>query len=243
MGQSGAGAAEGPRTVAIEHAGQIFASPTAPWAGVGPYGSIPGRCAWRTPTTLASRRSRRSNLRRTDRHLPRRPLPQDRPTPRPYESPVRRRPLHPGVRLAPHERPDRPLPTPRPRLPQRQPRPGPQEPRPRPPGQGPRSRCHPPRQPPDIPRPHGPTRAPPTATVEGPAPSPSDRWVFRSDGRRGEEPITSDGLSPAANPPARSLRSCGAMWAGIGPGPGAGHAPVSVGIPLRPPGRARPPPP
>ena len=50
---------------------------------------------------------------RPHRHLPRRTLPAHRQTPRQAQGPRRRRPLHPGHRLAPAGRPHRPLPRPR----------------------------------------------------------------------------------------------------------------------------------
>ena len=57
------------------------------------------------------RRSRRHG--RPHQHLPRRPLPTDRPTTRQEEGHRRRRPIHPGHHLAPALRPRHPLPRPR----------------------------------------------------------------------------------------------------------------------------------
>ena len=58
---------------------------------------------------LPQGRARRGRRRgRQDRHLPRRTLPADRQAPRQAQGPGRRRPLHPGHRLAPARRPQPP---------------------------------------------------------------------------------------------------------------------------------------
>ena len=88
---------------------------------------------------LPQRRPRRGRRRRRPhRHLPRRTLPAHRQTPRQTQGPRRRRPLHPGHRLAPAGRPHRPLPRPRPRLPRQPHRHRPQSPQPHPTTRGPR---------------------------------------------------------------------------------------------------------
>jgi hypothetical protein len=93
---------------------------------------------------LAARRARRGrDLRRPHRHLPRRPLPTHRQTPRPSQGPGRRGPLDPRRHRAPDGQPPHPLPGPRPRLAHPPPRPRPQDPRPRPPAESPRPRRHP----------------------------------------------------------------------------------------------------
>ena len=81
---------------------------------------------------------------RQDRHLPRRTLPAHRPPPRQEEGHRRRRPLHPGHRLAPAR------PTPRPAIHDLGPdfydnrdQPRPQEPQPHPPTRSPRLQSHP----------------------------------------------------------------------------------------------------
>ena len=76
-------------------------SPRAPCSpGTRTHTGPPARA---TPGSAAP--SARPRLRRPHRHLPRRPLPPHRQTPRPHESPRRGRPLHPGLRLAPDQRP------------------------------------------------------------------------------------------------------------------------------------------
>ena len=69
----------------------------------------PVRAHRRRQSVCQGRPGRGSRFRGQDRHLPRRALPADRPPPRQAAGPGRRRPLHPGHRLAPACRPQRPL--------------------------------------------------------------------------------------------------------------------------------------